>query len=333
VQSNLRLTLAFAALACLAACATAEPEPTEQAAVAQPYGPGQRTLLHAHNCYPAGGEHTGRLDRALGTGTPVVIEQDLIWQVGADGAGSSIVGHNCPCSGAEPSLEEHFFARLRTIVEPALSTPEPASWPLVILHLDFKTEEPEHLAAVAALLEKYDAWLTSAPRTATPDDQAPLAFGPVMVVTEGSPARQKAFHDDVPAGGKLRIFGGLLPSEAPMTPASSPAEMIAGGPSNYRRWWNLSWHAVETGGQTKAGDWTPEDEARLEAIVDHGHSLGVFVRFYCLNGHPADDPNGWSPGYNFGSLDAVQLRWRAAKAAGVDWLASDQYEQLAAELR
>jgi hypothetical protein len=118
-----------------------------------------------------------------------------------------------------------------------------------------------------------------------------------------------------------------------MAPSSTPEQMVAGGPSNYRRWWNLSWHAVEEGGQTKAGDWTPEDEARLKAIVDYGHSLGVFVRFYCLNGHPADDPHGWSPGYNFGSIEAVQQRWRAAIKAGVDWLATDQYEQLAEELQ
>jgi hypothetical protein len=35
---------------------------------------------------------------------------------------------------------------------------------------------------------------------------------------------------------------------------------------------------------------------------------------------------GWSPGYNFRSLDAVRIRWRAAIAAGVDFIATDQYE-------
>ncbi|MEZ5361336.1 MAG: hypothetical protein R2748_03075 [Bryobacterales bacterium] len=80
-----------------------------------------------------------------------------------------------------------------------------------------------------------------------------------------------------------------------MTTEPAPQAMVAAGPNNYRRWWNLSWHAVEEGGQTKAGDWTPEDDARLRALVDYGHSQGVFVRFYCLNGYPADDPHGWSP--------------------------------------
>ena len=319
----------FALALWLTACGQSPPQPEPEAAsAAVPYGPGQRTLLHAHNCYPYSGEHADRIDRALATGTPLVIEQDLIWH-----EGRSLVGHNCPCSGDEPSLESHFFDRVKPIVEQALASPAPDSWPLIILHLDFKSEEPEHLASVAALLEKYDSWLTSAPRTAAPEKQEALAYGPVMVVTEGFPAREKAFHDDVPVGGKLRIFGGVLASENARGTSPAPGDMIAGGATNYRRWWNLSWHAVEEGGQPNAGDWTPEDDARLRALVDYGHSLGIFVRFYCLNGHPADDPNGWSKGYNVGSFDAVQQRWRAAKAAGVDWLATDQYEELAAELR
>ncbi|MCB1021739.1 MAG: hypothetical protein KDC27_17535 [Acidobacteria bacterium] len=284
-------------------------------------------MLHAHNCYPYHGEHADRIDRALATGTPVVIEQDLIWT-----EGRSVVGHNCPCTGEEPTLEQHFFERVRPIVEQALADPKPDQWPLLILHLDLKTEEPEHLGALSALLEKYKDWLTTAKRTATPEKQEPLNYGPVMVINEGSAVREKAFHDDVPLGGDVRIFGILPPTDAPMTTEPAPQAMVSAGANNYRRWWNLSWHAVEEGGQTTAGDWTPEDDARLRALVDYGHSQGVFVRFYCLNGHPADDPHGWSPGYNFGSLEAVQQRWRAAKAAGVDWLATDQYEELAKQL-
>jgi hypothetical protein len=47
-----------------------------------------------------------------------------------------------------------------------------------------------------------------------------------------------------------------------------------------------------------------------------------------LNGHSTTDGRrlGLSPGYNFGSLDAVRIRWRAAIDAGVDFIATDQYE-------
>jgi hypothetical protein len=36
---------------------------------------------------------------------------------------------------------------------------------------------------------------------------------------------------------------------------------------------------------------------------------------------------------SFRSLDAAKIRWRAATAAGVDYIASDQYELLAQEVR
>jgi hypothetical protein len=47
-----------------------------------------------------------------------------------------------------------------------------------------------------------------------------------------------------------------------------------------------------------------------------------------LNGHPAPeaDAQGWTRGYNFGSLAAAQARWRAAREAKVDFVATDQYE-------
>jgi hypothetical protein len=38
---------------------------------------------------------------------------------------------------------------------------------------------------------------------------------------------------------------------------------------------------------------------------------------------------GWTPSYNFTSLDAARIRWRAAIDAGVDFIATDQYEEYA----
>ena len=47
------------------------------------------------------------------------------------------------------------------------------------------------------------------------------------------------------------------------------------------------------------------------------------------NGHdPRDTSGGWTASYNFGSEDAARLRWRAAIRAGVDFIATDQYELL-----
>ena len=47
-----------------------------------------------------------------------------------------------------------------------------------------------------------------------------------------------------------------------------------------------------------------------------------------IHGFRAEDNRGWDVGYNFGSRDAARLRWRVELAAGVDLIATDQYEDL-----
>jgi hypothetical protein len=61
----------------------------------------------------------------------------------------------------------------------------------------------------------------------------------------------------------------------------------------------------------------------------------LWIRFYTLDGAKEKElsANGWFHSYNFGSLDAARLRWREAIAAGVDYIASDQYELLSEEVR
>ena len=67
--------------------------------------------------------------------------------------------------------------------------------------------------------------------------------------------------------------------------------------------------------------------------MDHAHHLGYWIRFYTLDGFPPAESLGWDAGYNFGSRDAVLPRWKAALAAGVDFIATDQYEDLAAVMK
>jgi len=302
--------------------------------------------MHAHNCYPDHGRWADRIDRALSAGTPLIIEQDLFWAPDGNGGGRSVVAHNAPLTGEEPSLREHFFDRVQPIIERGLTAMDRSQWPLLVLHLDFKTEEPEHLAALWDLLGEHEDWLTTAERVADGSIQ-PFDLKPLWVITEDSAAKEKAFHDDVPVGARLRVFGsaprwaapeGTSPQEqARLLATTSPEELLPGKPNNYVRWWNNSWHAVERGGQPKGGQWTVEEAGRLRALVDHAHERGFWIRFYCLDGHdPADESMGWSKGYSFGSQEAVEIRWRAAVEAGVDFLATDQYEDLArliAELR
>ncbi|MFO0953597.1 MAG: PKD domain-containing protein, partial [Isosphaeraceae bacterium] len=56
------------------------------------------------------------------------------------------------------------------------------------------------------------------------------------------------------------------------------------------------------------------------------HERGFRVRMYCLNGHTGVALSG----YRFRSDAAAKTRWLAAAAAGVDWVASDEYEEIIA---
>jgi len=60
--------------------------------------------------------------------------------------------------------------------------------------------------------------------------------------------------------------------------------------------------------------------------------MGYWIRFYTLDGFKQSEGQGWDKDYNFGSRQAVTARWRAAIAAGVNLIATDQYEALSAIL-
>jgi hypothetical protein len=275
------------------------------------YKPGHRVLLDAHNAYPYQGRWNDRVDRALATGLPVAIEQDLFW-IGS----RSIVSHGEPFTGDEPTLRD-FFERSRPIVTRALAASSREQWPIITLNLDFKDAQPEHFAAIWNLLGEYEAWLTTARRAAAAEHVEPLELGPVLVLTGSDPRQQAAFHDALPVGARLRLFGAVTPPSLTAT--------------NYRRWSNNPWSVVEPEGQNNAGEWTTDDDRRLRLLVRAAHDSGLWIRFYTLNGHSTEQGErmGWSPGYNFASLDAARVRWRAAIAAGVDFVATDQYEEYA----
>jgi hypothetical protein len=114
---------------------------------------------------------------------------------------------------------------------------------------------------------------------------------------------------------------------------ATPDELLSEKPTNYRRWWNSSWYTVEEGGESRAGDWTSADNQRLRFLVDHAHKMGYWVRFYALDGFAPADDQGWGNAYNFGSRAAVIPRWKAAIAAGVNFIATNQYEDLAPYLK
>jgi hypothetical protein len=296
--------------------------------------PGSRSLMDAHNCYPYYEWWNDRIDRALSAGTPLAIEQDLYWYTDKKtGLSKSLVAHGDPVSGHEPTMDHYFFDRVRPIVERALQQGNHGNWPLITLNLDFKTEEPAHLQSVWELLTKYQDWITTATKTGDPNAPQALTIRPILVLTGESDAQQAVFYEQVPEGGRLLVFGAVHTNTA--DPMAAPDVLEPSPASNYRRWWNNPWRVVEEGGQQNAGAWTAADNARLQALVGHAHDHHLWIRFYTLDGatEKEESCNGWFNSYNFGSLPAAKQRWRAAQHAGVDYIASDQYELLGRFLR
>lgn len=297
-------------------------------------------ILDAHNCYPYDGRWNDRLQRALRSGFPVSIEQDLAWYVDPQtGKGRVVVSHTPTPTGAEPTLNDYFFQQVRPIVEKAIARNQQDDWPIIVLHFDFKDNQPALLNAVWQLLGEYQPWLSTAVKTADPFHISHIQKKPIMVITEASDEQQKVFYDQLPIGARLRLFGSAHDPVVPQNlsvqqrmhwaVSASPDELLHERPTNYRRWANSSWYPVEEAGQNHAGVWTQADDTRLRALVDHAHKLGYWIRFYTLDGFTPAADQGWGQYYNFGSMEAVDLRWKAAIAAGVNFIATDQYENLA----
>jgi len=285
-----------------------------------------KPILDAHNCYPYEGKWADRIDRALSAATPVAIEQDIAWY-----QGRAVVSHTAKTKGSEPLLKDYFFERVRPIVEKALKENRPETWPVIILHFDFKDNQTPLLHAVWNVLGEYKDWISTAQKTGDPHRLMPLNLRPLLVLTEDSDEQEKVFFDEVTPGERLRLFGSAhtTPVNNHLLATLPPDRLLTEQPTNYRRWWNNSWYEVEEGGQPKAGDWTEEAAARLRALVDRAHHLGFWIRFYTLDGFEPGHGSGWGEAYNFRSREAAEKRWRAALDAGVNLIATDQYEDLA----
>ena len=295
--------------------------------------PGARSVMDAHNCYPYSEWWHNRIDRALAAGTPVAIEQDLAWYTDPkSGRSMSVVTHSDPVTGHEPTMEHYFFDRVRPIIEQALREEHHDDWPIVTLNLDFKDNKPEHLAAIRSLLLKYRSWITEAPKGDDPNTVEPLVVRPILVLTGESDAQQAVFYDQLHPNDPVLAFGAVHTAEKDYH--ASPELIDSEKATNYRRWWNNAWRVVESAGQQHAGEWTPEKMRRLRSLVERAHANGLWIRFYTLDGATEDELSchGWFHSYNFGDISAARKRWQAAIAAGVDYIASDQYELLAREI-
>ncbi|MCK5861205.1 MAG: hypothetical protein KAH38_01885 [Candidatus Hydrogenedentes bacterium] len=275
--------------------------------------PGKRVLFEAHNCYPYHGLWNNRIDNALSTGFPLAIEIDLVWHSNEEtGEGRLAAAHNEPLSGKEPDLKNYFFERVRPHIETALAMNNKADWPLITLNINnIRSNCPAAFVEMWNLTETYASWLCTAVKGTAPNPPAPMEVKPILILSSSGSQEQQHFYNILPEGADLHIFGSGNPDQ---------------DATNFRRWLNYSWEAVEPEGQSNATEWNTVKKNRLCNLVDHAHQRGYWIRFYSLNGHPAASSIllGLSPNYNFGALDVVKVRWKEADRAHVDFIATDQ---------
>lgn len=212
-------------------------------------------ILDAHNCYPYEGHWNDRIQRALNSGFPVSIEQDLAWYVDpATGEGRIVVSHTPHPTGQEPTLEDYFFKQVSPVMKKAIAENKRSQWPLIVLHFDFKDNQTALLQGVWQVLGQHESWLSTAVKTSDPGKLSPINRKPMLVVTEEADEQQKVFYDAVPVGARLRLFGSAHTHPTPKNMTKdqvmhwavnvSAEELLNEKPTNYRRWWNSSWYAV-----------------------------------------------------------------------------------------
>lgn len=112
-----------------------------------------------------------------------------------------------------------------------------------------------------------------------------------------------------------------------------PEQLVNQKADNYHRWFGTDWGFIELCGPEHGNDWTPATESRVKKFVEYGHSLGYLVGFYSINGFTERQNQGWTAEFNFGTPEAALLRWNAAIKAHADFIATDQYEDLAKVIR
>jgi hypothetical protein len=274
--------------------------------------------ISAHNCYPENRADNPRLAEAFAVGIDN-IEIDLGWD---DAAKRLIVGHD---ESPRPDIE---YPRLETSLVPALEShfkaPRPDGAPTV-LTIDWKTSKPEAVRQFKeVLLDAHAEWFSSAPKAA----DSPLTTRRLTVCFSGSEAAKDAYDALVPPGGAYRAFRDRVIG-AGAKYEDDVSAYIPDSSTPYLRFLAFYWGAVERGGPTLAGEWTPAEADRLGALMTLAHRRGFRVRFYSLNGHTGMLGNG----YRFASDEAARIRWIAAAGAKVDWIAGDEYREMAEALR
>jgi Glutathione S-transferase, C-terminal domain len=268
-------------------------------------------FLNAHNCYPKDGKGTGRLERARRAGLSA-FEEDLAW---SEARSRTVASHTTQLSGSQPSLADYFFApmlpRLRKM---------PPGKPGILLLLDFKSRDPRPVQEVRAWLTRHRRLLTTYGKRGDRPQSTPVRWEPLTVLLTGDQDAIALFERLTPEGEPYLAMGNREPADRQFH--NNVADYIPQPATAFYRVFNFNWQYIEGQPNSKAGAFTPAERARLRAFVEAAQAKGYWLRAWTLN---ATD-SFWGTEEDFGSQAALLERWRACREAGVENIATDEYE-------
>jgi hypothetical protein len=267
-------------------------------------------LFNAHNCYPAQGRGADRLTRARRAGLSV-IEIDLAW---SEARKKTVIRHDTRVEGNEPTLDEYFFAPMLPELRRL-----PRGKPGILLWLDFKSAHPGPVREIYDLLHRYRDLITTAGRRGD-GPATSLDFGPLAVALTGDNSAIAQFEQLTKPGEPYLAIANREPPDRKFQ--ENVADYITEPATAFYRIFNFEWKHIEGVPNNKAGDFTASKRARLNALAAAAHSKGYWLRTWNLNATNLD----WGEAHCFGTKGALFTRWRAAQQAGIEMIATDEYE-------
>lgn len=271
----------------------------------------RRWFLNAHNCYPDRGRGADRFERARQAGLSA-FELDLVW---SEPLGRTVISHERKLTGQEPALDSHFARFLLPELRQL-----PPEQPGLLLLLDFKTDHPGPPGEVRSLLLRYRDLVTANGARGDAPTSTPLRYRPLTVLLTGHAAAIARYEAAVADGEPFLAMGNREPAERRFR--EEIAEYFPQPATVFYRVFNFQWIHIEREPNSKAGAFTAAEESRLRSLVETARQEGYWLRAWNLNA----TSRAWSEEHNFGGPAALLERWRAALEAGVDMVATDEYD-------
>ncbi len=251
---------------------------------------------NAHNCYPERGQYYDRLDRARRSGLRAV-EIDVTW---SEKRRATVISHEKEPAGGEPTLAEYFWQPMLPELQRL-----PRGSPGGLLLIDFKTAHPGPVEELYRDLERRRELLTLFGKS--------IDYGPLTVLLTGDPGAIAAFEKLHPRSGPYLAMGNRQPSFAGFQ--EDLQTYFPDDATEFYRVYNFEWAHIEPDAALRRSGPLPETaRRRLQAFADLAHRKGYWLRTWTLNAA------------TFGGREGLLERWDAAGAAGVEMIATDEYE-------